>query len=392
MNRVTRRVVLLGSTGSIGTQTLDVLGRLNAAGRRFDVVGLAAGTSRERLVDQLKTWRPSRASLREEKDAAWVRERCPGVDVLSGEGSAAALASQDADVVVNAVVGAAGLSATLAALGCGRTVALANKESLVIGGELVTRALGENGGRLLPVDSEHSALLQALDAGRREDVHRLILTASGGPFLDVDLDSLDDVTAAQALRHPTWSMGPRITIDSATLVNKAFEVVEAHYLYGVPYERIDVLIHPSAIVHSLVEYGDGSVMAQLAPHDMRIPIQYALTYPERVDTGIPRLDLASVRRLEFRSLPPGRFPAFDVVLSAARLGGTALAAVNAADETLVARFLRGEVPFGAISHGLSKTLDAWERAPIPRNADHIEAILAADRWARAFAAAYGPRL
>jgi 1-deoxy-D-xylulose-5-phosphate reductoisomerase len=311
--------------------------------------------------------------------------------MLSGEGAAAALASQDdVDVVVNAVVGAAGLAATLAALRRGRTVALANKESLVIGGELVARVLAENGGRLLPIDSEHSALLQALDAGRREDVHRLILTASGGPFLDADLDSLDHATAAQALRHPTWSMGPRITIDSATLVNKALEVVEAHYLYGVSYERIDVLIHPSSIVHSLVEYADGSVIAQLAPHDMRIPIQYALTYPERVDTGISRLDLGSVGRLEFRPLPPNRFPAFDVVLSAARRGGTALAAVNAADEVLVGRFLRDEIPLGAISRGLSETLKAWERAPIPRTADHLEAVLAADRWARALAAVCCP--
>lgn len=386
-----RRVVLLGSTGSIGTQVLDVLRRLNANGRHFDVVGLAARTNRERLANQVAAWQPRKAALRDEKDAAWVRERCPGVEMLSGEGAAAALASQDdVDVVVNAVVGAAGLAATLAALRRGRTVALANKESLVIGGELVARVLAENGGHLLPIDSEHSALLQALDAGRREDVHRLILTASGGPFLDADLDSLDHATAAQALRHPTWSMGPRITIDSATLVNKALEVVEAHYLYGVSYERIDVLIHPSSIVHSLVEYADGSVIAQLAPHDMRIPIQYALTYPERVDTGISRLDLGSVGRLEFRPLPPNRFPAFDVVLSAARRGGTALAAVNAADEVLVGRFLRDEIPLGAISRGLSETLKAWERAPIPRTADHLEAVLAADHWARALAAVCCP--
>ncbi|MEW5825227.1 MAG: 1-deoxy-D-xylulose-5-phosphate reductoisomerase, partial [Candidatus Bipolaricaulota bacterium] len=356
-------------------------------GRRFEVVGLAAGTSRELLARQIRAVKPRWAALRSQADGAWLRALCPEVDVVCGDDAASELASRDdVDVVVNAVVGAAGLAATLAGLEAGRTVALANKESLVVGGALVARALASGGGRILPIDSEHSALLQALDAGRREDVDRLLLTASGGPFLEHDLDAIEKADASQALRHPTWNMGARITVDSATLVNKAFEVVEAHYLYGFPYERIDVLIHPSSIVHSLVEYVDGSVIAQMANHDMRIPIQYALTYPERLSTGLPRLNLAATGALEFRAVPADRFPAFATVLDAAGRGGTALAAVNAADEVLVSRFLRNEIRFGGIAQGVAEILRRWDDEIHEREATDLEVVRRVDAWARAAAA------
>jgi 1-deoxy-D-xylulose-5-phosphate reductoisomerase len=387
MNPGTTRVVLLGSTGSIGTQTLDILARLSGAGRAFRVVGLAARTNEALLARQVEAVSPQVASLEDEAGARRLRQRFPELTVLSGESGPATLAARgDVDLVVNAVVGSAGLSATLAALSCGRTVALANKESLVAGGELVLSALAEGGGRLLPIDSEHSALLQCLDAGRRDDVRRLMLTASGGPFLGIDPAKRAKVSPRDALRHPTWSMGKRITIDSATLVNKAFEVIEAHYLFGVPYDRISVVVHPASIVHSLVEFRDGSILAQIATHDMRIPIQYALTYPERLDTDLPRLDVSRLDRLEFRELRREEFPAFGSVLAAAQEGGSAPAAVNAADEVLVARFLRGEIAFDAIARGLAATLDGW-RAEFGRGEGTLSfaLVMSVDRWARAFA-------
>ena len=380
-------LVLLGSTGSIGVQTLDVVARLCKVGRPFRVVALAAGRNSRLLAEQIESARPEVVSLADERAAEDVRRRFPGLRVLAGEDGLVALASLDeVDVVVNAVVGAAGLPATLAALARGRTLALANKESLVTGGDLVRDALGAGGGRILPIDSEHSALLQCLDAGRRADVDRLVLTASGGPFLDLGRADRATATARDALRHPTWSMGKRITIDSATLVNKAFEVIEAHYLFDVPYERIDAVIHPASILHSLVQFRDGSLIAQAAAHDMRIPIQYALTYPERVSTGLPQLDLARVGRLEFRPVDREAFPAFGTVLAAAHAGGTATAAVNAADEVLVARFLEGEIPFGGLDRGLEATLAAWAReradGDVPATLDSIRST---DHWARAFA-------
>ena len=390
MRRYTTNVVLLGSTGSIGVQTLDVLARLSQSGRESRVVALSARTNDTLLGEQIQATSPQVVSLSDPAGAQRLRRRFPGVTVLDGEDGPAKLASlDDVRIVVNAIVGAAGLSATLAALSRGRTVALANKESLVTGGELVRDALATAGGRLLPIDSEHSALLQCLDGGRRDDVRRLILTASGGPFLGMERAARAAVTAADALRHPTWSMGKRITIDSATLVNKAFEVIEAHYLFDVPYERISVLIHPASIVHSLVEFRDGSIIAQAATHDMRIPIQYALTYPERVDTGLPRLDLTELDRLEFRRLDEEEFPAFGTVLAAAREGKSAPAAVNAADEVLVSRFLRGDLPFDGLARGLALALEGWRAEFGGREQPLALAdVQSADRWARAFAGAF----
>jgi 1-deoxy-D-xylulose-5-phosphate reductoisomerase len=391
MSRSTTNLVLLGSTGSIGVQTLDVVARLRHDGKAFRVVGLSAHTNHELLAEQIEAVCPRVVALAAGEGARWLRERFPHVRVLEGEDGLAELAAFDGvDVVVNAIVGAAGLAATLAALSCGRTVALANKESLVIGGPLVRAALERHGGRLIPVDSEHSALLQCLDAGRRGDVRRLILTASGGPFLNLDPAARASATVADALRHPTWSMGKRITVDSATLVNKAFEVIEAHVLFNVPYDRISTVIHPESIVHSLVEFRDGSILAQAATHDMRIPIQYALTYPERVDTGLPRLDIAALGRLEFRRLDEEQFPAFATVLAAALAGGSAPAAVNAADEVLVERFLRGDIVYEDLAIGLAVTLDRWrtEVADDNRRLD-LTAVESADRWARSIAVGLG---
>jgi len=388
MSRTETNLVLLGSTGSIGTQTLDVVTRLRRAGRAFRIVGLAARGNEELLAKQVEAFHPDVVALADSGAAGHLRASLRGLRVVGGEDAAAELARLDGvDVVVNAIVGSAGLAATLAALERGRIVALANKESLVAGGPLVRRALDpDKGGRLVPIDSEHSALLQCLDAGRRTDVRRLILTASGGPFLGLAPAARSRVTASDALRHPTWSMGPRITIDSATLVNKAFEVIEAHYLFDVPYDRISVVIHPGSVVHSFVEYRDGSLLAQAATHDMRIPIQYALTYPERLDTGLPALDLARLGHLEFRPLDDEKFPAFGSVLAAAHEGGSAPAAINAADEVLVARFLRNDVAFDDIARGITATLDAWKSWP-GRSIQlrDLDDVVAADRWAREFA-------
>jgi 1-deoxy-D-xylulose-5-phosphate reductoisomerase len=373
----------------VGVQTLDVISRLNHAGERLRVVALSGHSNDKLLAEQIESTSPVVASVAAGEGACRLRTRFPGVRIVEGESGPAELAAlDDVDIVVNAMVGAAGLEATLAALTRGRTVALANKESLVVGGPLVRAALAKGGGRLLPVDSEHSALLQCLDAGRRGDVTRLILTASGGPFLNTDPAARATASAEDALRHPTWCMGARITVDSATLVNKAFEVIEAHYLFDLPYERISVVLHPESIVHSLVEFRDGSMLAQAAAHDMRIPIQYALTYPRRVDTGLPRLDLAAVGDLRFRPLNEEQFPAFPTVLDAARAGGSALAAVNAADEVLVHRFLHGRISYGDLAPGLKAALDGWRMdiADSGRPLD-LPTVRSTDRWARSAAEA-----
>lgn len=383
-----RRVVLLGSTGSIGTQTLDVIDRLSQRELAFSVVGLAAGRQLDRLCAQIERYRPLAASVVEERAGERLRERFPAIQVFTGEEGPIELARlRDVDLVVNAIVGATGLAPTLQALSLGRTVALANKESLVVGGELVQRCLEDGEGRILPLDSEHSALFQCLRGGELGDVSRLVLTASGGAFLRSSKASLEHVTPEEALRHPNWSMGKRITIDSATMVNKAFEVIEAHYLFSIPYEKIDVVIHPESVAHSFVEYQDGSVLAQLASPDMRIPIQYALTAPAHVESGLSRLEIEKIGKMTFEPLDPDHFPAFDVVLNAAQYGGTAPAAINAADEVLIDRFLNGEIPFTGIAEGLKEILSKWvsengpEVRPVSRELTFDE-LRAADAWAR----------
>jgi 1-deoxy-D-xylulose-5-phosphate reductoisomerase len=387
MNQRKKRIALLGSTGSIGTQTLDVIDRLRKAEWEFEVVGLAAGASIDLLIEQVERYRPRIVSIAAEADADRLRRRLPGgIEILHGADGLLRLAEcEDVDVLVNAVYGAAGLPPTLAALSLGKTVALANKESIVIGGDLIRRLLADHGGTLLSIDSEHHALHQCLHGHDRGDVHRLILTASGGPFLHTDPKDLATVAPNDALKHPTWAMGRRITIDSATLVNKAFEVVVAHHLYDVPYDRIDVVVHPDSYVHSLVEFREGSIKAELGPRDMRIPIQNLLIDPNRVDTGLPRLRLDEALQLSFLPFVESRFPAFSTVIAAAREGGSALAAVNAADEVLVFRFLDGEIRFTGIAAGLEAILERWRAEKKDEPEDRcrdLRRLLDIDRWAR----------
>jgi len=387
MSQQKKRIALLGSTGSIGTQTLDVIDRLAKTGWEFEVVGLAAGSNTDLLIEQSERYRPRIVSIAAEDEVDRLRRRLPeGLEILHGAGGLLQLAERaDVDVLVNAVYGAAGLPPTLAALSLGKTVALANKESVVIGGDLIRRLLAEHGGTLLSIDSEHHALHQCLHGHDPSDVRRLILTASGGPFLHTDPEDLAAVTPEDALQHPTWAMGRRITVDSATMVNKAFEVVVAHHLYDVEYDRIDVVIHPDSYVHSLVEFREGSIKAELGPRDMRIPIQNLLIDPHRVETGLPRLRLDEPLQLSFMPFEESRFPAYSAIIAAAREGGSALAAVNAADEVLVYRFLDGEIRFTGIAGGLEAVLDRWRAEKKDERDDRrpeLPRLLDVDRWAR----------
>lgn len=385
-----KRVALLGSTGSIGTQTLDVVRALAADELRFDVVALAAGRNLERLAEQIRQFQPASVVIQAPDDVERLRGLVGAdpADLTIGVGPDdldALIRESNADLVVNGLVGAVGLAPTLAALESGVDVALANKESLVIGGPLVQRARERSGARLIPIDSEHSALFQLLTGVPRAEVAKLILTASGGALRDVPLDALGDVTPDDVLRHPTWDMGARITVDSATLVNKAFEVIEAHWLFQWPYEHIQTVIHPQSVVHGMIELVDGGVRAALSPPNMREPIQYALTYPERVAHPIHSLDWNRLT-LDFRALEAGRYPAFEAVVEAGRAGGTAPAVANAADEILVRRFLNREIPFTRIASGIAEILQAHD----PLEAFSPDDLGSADRWARERARALPP--
>jgi 1-deoxy-D-xylulose-5-phosphate reductoisomerase len=362
-----RGVALLGSTGSIGRSTLDVLRRQQ---EHFRLVALTAGHRRDVLEAQVEEWRPAYAGLAARaNDSPWPT----GAEVL-----VEAATHPEADIVVNAVVGAAGLEATLAALRAGKRVALANKETLVMAGDLVAQAACAGGGEIVPIDSEHSAVLQCV-TGRANGLARLILTASGGPFREWDADRVRAATVEEALRHPTWQMGHKITVDCATLANKALELIEAHYLFRVPYDALEVVVHPQSIVHAFVEFWDGSVLAQLGFPSMELPILYALTHPQRLpDTGVRRFDPVAAGPLTFEPVRAGVFPAFDSGLAAGRAGGTAPAVFNAANEVAVAAFLRGAIPFGRISDTIEHVLDAHTPGP----ASSVEAVQAADRWAR----------
>ena len=367
-----RGVAILGSTGSIGTTALRVLERQRA---RFRVAALTAFTNAVLLEEQAHAFRPTYVGLVRNDDAGRP-------DWCHGEGDAClieAATRDDVDIVLNAVVGAAGLNATLAALGKGKRVALANKESLVMGGDLVTGAAAEGGGELVPVDSEHSAILQCIAGRPRSEVRRLVLTASGGPFRDWTREQIHGATLADALRHPTWQMGRKITVDSATLANKALEVIEAHFLFGVPYDRIDVVIHPQSVVHSFVEFVDGSVLAQLGAPSMELPILYALTYPDRVcDSGVPAFDPVALSPLQFEPVRRAEFPALDLGLAAGRAAGAAPAVFNAANEQAVALFLEGAIRFGDIARAIESALDTLGAAP----GGSLDAILNADAEAR----------
>ncbi len=376
-----RNLAILGSTGSIGRNTLEVV---NCFPDRFRVQGLTAGGNLEVLAEQIARFRPRLVSIKEEanRDALGRRltdEGVPVPELLSGPPGMVAVASDpEVDLVVSATVGVAGLPATYEAARLGKRVALANKEVLVAAGELMTGAAARSGMEILPVDSEHNGLHQCLRGGRREEVRRLILTASGGPFRSTPDTELGGVAAEEALRHPTWHMGERVTIDSATLMNKGFEVIEAHWLFGFRPEQVDVLIHPQSIVHSLVEFVDGSILAQLSATDMRIPIQYALTYPERVAANHPYLGLEALGKLEFQLPDRQRFRCLDLAYQALAAGGTATCVLNAADEVAVEAFLGGQIPFLTIPEVIEQTLEQVA----PRPATTLEQILDCDQEAR----------
>ncbi|MCS7197146.1 MAG: 1-deoxy-D-xylulose-5-phosphate reductoisomerase [Candidatus Bipolaricaulota bacterium] len=384
---IRKRLAILGSTGSVGSQTLAVVEALTRAGHAFSVVALAAGKNLELLAAQAQRFQPKLIAIERAKDLSKLRRLVgtfwSGEIVVGEEGLIAAATHPDADLIVNALVGALGLIPTLEALKAKKIVALANKESLVIGGHLVHGVQSKRS--LIPIDSEHSALFQLMHSLHPSEIERIILTASGGPFRTRPLDSFAQITVAEALQHPTWQMGKRITIDSATLVNKAFEVIEAHWLFDLPYEKISVLIHPQSVVHGLVELTDGSILAHLSTTDMKLPIQYALTYPERVPSSVARLDLVK-QKLEFAPVGRERYPAFWLVCEAGQRGGTFPAVANAADEVFVQRFLKNEIPFVGIARGIERVLAEHEGVPTPA----LEEILEADRWARQRASEFPP--
>ena len=367
---------MLGSTGSIGTQTLDIV---VARPDRYEVVAIGAARSVDLLVEQAERFRPPVVAIADASLASELVDRVPvGTEVLAG-GSALAEAASTAEVVVNGVVGFAGLPVTLAALESGRRLCLANKESLIAAGPVVREARNTPGAELLPVDSEHCAVHQCLrgDDGRGA-VDRVVLTASGGPFRGRSSEELAEVTIEEALAHPTWSMGPKVTIDSSTLMNKGLEVIEAHELFDVEYDRIDVVVHPQSIVHSMVTFVDGTTMAQLSRPDMRLCIGYALAYPDRLDLPFGMIDWSEASRLDFE--PPDRtsFPCLDLAFAAGRLGATAPAWLNAANEVVVAAFLEGGLPWARIPEVLADVLEGWPSL----EADSVEAVLDADARAR----------
>jgi 1-deoxy-D-xylulose-5-phosphate reductoisomerase len=363
-------VAILGSTGSIGTTALRVLSRHR---ERFRVAALTAFANAALLREQVREFSPGFAGIVTNGSGP-----CDGLSV-GGDCLLEAVGREDVRIVLNAVVGAAGLDATLAAVRAGKRVALANKESLVVAGELVSRACVEGGGEIVPVDSEHSAILQCIAGRDRAQIRRLILTASGGPFRAWPRERLERATLADALQHPTWRMGRKITIDSATLANKALEVLEAHFLFGLPYDRIEVVVHPQSVVHSFVELVDGSVLAQLGAPSMELPVLYALTHPERVaDTGVPPFDPVEMSPLTFEPVRVRDFPALELGFAAGRRGGAAPAVFNAANEQAVALFLDGRVSFGDIPRAIASALHRMGDAP----GETKEELLAADREAR----------
>jgi 1-deoxy-D-xylulose-5-phosphate reductoisomerase len=377
-----KRLALLGSTGSIGTSTLDVVARFPA---RFEVVALAAGRNTSLVAQQARAFRPRMVAVAEEEGARRLREELPGVEVLSGEAGRIAVATHpDATTVVGALVGALGLVPTWRALELGRDVLLANKETLVVAGELVMALARRTGARILPIDSEHNALHQALRAGAPEAVRRLVLTASGGPFRTFTAAEIEHVTVEQALAHPTWSMGAKITVDSATMMNKGLEIIEAHHLFDVPGERIDVVVHPQSRVHSLVEFVDGTLIAQLSVNDMRFPILYALSYPERLPSPIGFLDLVEVGTLTFEAADEVRFPALRLARAALGAGGGLAAVMNAANEVAVEAFLDHRLRFPDIARVVEDAMGA--AAAHGLHLETLEDALAADAAGRALAA------
>ena len=376
-----KKISVLGSTGSIGTQTLDVVAMHPEA---FEIDGLAAGSNIALLLEQVERFKPRRVSVATAQLAEEIRSSLPaGIELFSGDAGLVEIAAGgDAGTVVTAVVGSVGLQSTLAAIEAGKHIGLANKETLVTAGHLVTELAARKGVTLLPIDSEHSAIFQCLNGENQEDLAGITLTASGGSFRDFSREQLKNVTVEDALKHPNWTMGSKITIDSATMVNKGLEVIEAHWLFGLSYDQINVLLHPESIIHSYVEFRDSSIIAQLGTPDMRVPIQYALTYPERWSSPAQRLSLADVGRLTFREMDYDRFPALRMAVECGKAGGTATTAFNAANEIAVSRFLRSEIPFLRIEEIIEEVLQRH----INESRPNLEQIGHCDRSVRRLAA------
>jgi 1-deoxy-D-xylulose-5-phosphate reductoisomerase len=381
-----KRIALLGATGSIGDSALSVVAHFPD---RFEIVSMSAGSNLDKLLPAIAAHRPKVVSVKTREDAARLRQEFPGLSVGFGpQGLVDVATIPEADVVLGGIVGSVGLAPAYEAVRLGKTLALANKETLVVAGEPLMAAARASGAMVLPVDSEHCALHQALRAGDPGEVKRLVLTASGGPFRARDLVTFGGITVNDALQHPTWKMGPKITIDSATMMNKGLEVIEARWLFGVPGKKIEVVIHPQSIVHSMVEYVDGSVLAQMSPNDMRFPILYALTYPDRVPTPLKGLDLLALGKLEFFPLDPTRYPAVGLAYAALETGGSAPAVLNAANEVAVQAFLDRRIPYPAIVEMVARILGRHRVARVTTVADALEA----DAWARREAAALLPLL
>jgi 1-deoxy-D-xylulose-5-phosphate reductoisomerase len=373
-----KKISILGSTGSIGRQTLDVISQHP---EKFDVVGLTAGKNIELLKEQILKFRPQAVSVQDEETAAELIPLIKPAETQifhSLQGAEQIAVLSEADLVVSAMVGASGLRPTLAAAKAGKDIALANKESLVIAGEILTDEIHKQGTKLLPIDSEHSALFQALQCGKGEHVKRLILTASGGPFLNTPTDQLEDVSVEVALNHPTWKMGKKITIDSATLMNKGFEVIEAKWLFGFDPEQIAVWIHPQSIVHSMVEYIDGSVISQMGKPDMRIPIAFAISYPDRISMDTSPVIPESFGELSFEDVDYNQFPSLSLAFDALREGGTMPSVMNGANEIAVSAFLSGQMKFTGIINTVHKVMNLHKTGP----ADTLDAVLESDLWAR----------
>ncbi|MBS3791957.1 1-deoxy-D-xylulose-5-phosphate reductoisomerase [Candidatus Bipolaricaulota bacterium] len=374
-------IVILGSTGSIGTQTLEVIQDLEESHQKeFNVVGLGCGTSTDLLIRQIDRFKPDMVSVKGEPEKERVsRGITEDVEIRTGREGLNQLARMtNTGTVINSLVGFVGLEPTLKAIGSSSRLLLANKESLVVGGPLVNRKLSDSPTSLIPIDSEHNAIFQALETGKEKEVERLIITASGGPFLSTPLDRIEAASPEEALDHPNWDMGNRITCDSASMVNKGLEVIEAHWLFDIPYERISAVIHPQSVIHSLVQFSDGSMIGELGEPDMKIPIQYALTYPRRMKNDYDRTDLVNLAKLEFKKLEEERYPAFNVVVEAGKSGGNRPAAVNGADEALIDEFLAENIRFGGIARGLELVLEDLEPVEKPS----FEDLQSTDTWAR----------
>jgi 1-deoxy-D-xylulose-5-phosphate reductoisomerase len=379
-----KRIIILGSTGSIGTNTLDIVSKFPG---EFQVVGLTAATRDVLLEEQIRTFKPARVALSDPAAATRLRDRCKGlpVEILAGpEGVADVAAMPEGELVISAIVGGAGLVPTLAAIRTGKHVALANKEPMVMAGQLMQDEARKHGVRIFPVDSEHSAIFQSMEGHRREDIRRLVLTASGGPLWNMTREQIREVRPERALQHPNWKMGAKITIDSATMMNKGLEVVEARWLFDMPAEQIEVLVHRESVIHSMVEYKDGSVIAQLGLPDMRTPISYAMKYPARVPLELPPLDLASIGKLTFFQPDHDRFPCLQLGYDALKIGGTMPAVLNAANEVAVAAYLQNGIGFTDIAEIIRGTMDAHTLRQIHTLDDALEA----DRWAREKAGAH----